>query len=67
MCVLKNIKIQIISDGICIMSPGSCPRDGTLGRRGCPGGGGQKIKHGHVAYRIDGNDVQNIMQVKFSS
>ena len=60
--------IQNISDEIFIRSPGSCPRDGTLGRWGCSGD--QKFiffKHGHVAYQIDGDDEQNRMQVKFSS
>ena len=28
----------LISDGIFILSPGSCPRGGTLGHWGCPGG-----------------------------
>ena len=57
-----------MSDKIFILSPGSCPRGGTLGRWGCPGG--QKnffFKHGHVVYHIDGDDKQNRMQVKFSS
>ena len=31
-------KIQNIWDGIFVLSPGSCPRGGTLGHRGCPGG-----------------------------
>ena len=34
----KQTKIQNISDRIFILWPGSCPRGGTLGRRGCPGG-----------------------------
>ena len=46
------------------MSPGSCPRDGTLGRWG--GKGVKKIKYGHVAYQTDGDDEQNRIQVKFS-
>ena len=52
--------------GIFILSPGSCPRGGTLG---CWGAKGVKFffKHGHVAYKIDGVDEQNRMQVKFSS
>ena len=61
--------IQNIADGIFILSPGSfgsCPRCGTLGRRGCPAGL-FFIKHGHVAYQIDGDDKQNRMQVKFLS
>ena len=50
-----------------ILSPGSCPRDGTLGRWGCPGGKKKIFKHGHVVYQIDGDDEQNRMLVKFSS
>ena len=39
LCVCSHkLKILNISDGIFILSPGSCPRGGTLGRRGCPGG-----------------------------
>ena len=68
LCVCSHkYKIHNISDGIFILSPGSCPRGGTLGRSGCPGG--QKFiffKHGHVAYQIAGDYKQNRMQVKFS-
>ena len=49
-----------------ILSPGSCPRDGTLGRWGAQGVK-KNFKHGHVVYQIDGDDEQNRMQVKFSS
>ena len=28
--------------------------------------GSKNIKHGHVAYQIDGDEEQNRMQVKFS-
>ena len=39
LCVCSHKwKIQNISDGIFILSPGSCPRGGTLGVFGCPGG-----------------------------
>ena len=39
LCVFSQMKeIQNISDGIIILSPGSCPRGGTLGHWGCPGG-----------------------------
>ena len=39
LCVCSHkLKIQNISDGIFILSPGSCPRGGTLGRWVCPGG-----------------------------
>ena len=59
---------QNISEGFFILLPGSCPRGGTFGHWGYPGG--QTIfffKHGHVAYQIDGDDEQNKMQVTFSS
>ena len=36
----------------------------TLGRWGCQGGGVIFLKHGHVAYQIDGDDEPNRMQVK---
>ena len=53
LCVCSHKwKIRNISDGIFILSPGSCTRGG---------------KHGHVEYQIDGDDGQNRMQVKFSS
>ena len=48
-----------MSDGIIILSPGSCPRGWTWGYWGYPGG--QIIsffKHGHVAYQIYGDDEQ---------
>ena len=57
--------MQNISDGIIILSPGSCPREGTLGT-----GVAQRViffKHGHVVYQIYGEEEQNRMQVKFSS
>ena len=66
-CVLTN-EIQNISDGIFILSPGSCPTGGTLGPWGCPGGQQKYVfKHGHVVYQIDDDDEQNRMQVKFLS
>ena len=44
------------------------PQGWDFGALGYPGG---QIffffKHGHVAYQIDGDDEQNIMQVTFSS
>ena len=46
--------IQNISDGIFILSPGSCPRVGFWGDGGAQGV--KKIKHGHVASKIDGDD-----------
>ena len=63
MCSHK-LKIQNISDRSFILSPGSCPRGGTLGHKGCAG---DHHFFKHVAYQIDGDDKQNRMQVKFSS
>ena len=50
---------------IFILSPGSCPRGGTLGHWGCQGGQILFFKHGHVAYQINGDEEQNRMQVTF--
>ena len=38
LCVFSHMKDTKISDGIFNLSPGSCPRGGTLGRWGCPAG-----------------------------
>ena len=58
LCVCSHKrKIENIFDRIFILSPGSCPRGRTLGRLGCPGGQQQKIKHGHVAYQINGDEL----------
>ena len=44
------------------------PQGWDLGALGVPRGSKNIFfKHGHVAYQIDGDDEQNIMQVKFSS
>ena len=63
--------IQNILDGIFILSPWSCPRDGTgvlSGAGDAQGGSKKKIfKHGHVAYQIEEDAQQNKLQVKFSS
>ena len=63
--MISQMKGTNISGGIFILSPGSCPRGGTLGCWGRQGG--QKkifFKHGHVVYQIIGDDEQNTMQVK---
>ena len=64
MCSHKR-KIKNITDGIFILSPGSCPRGGILGA-GCAQGV-IFCKNGNVAYQVDGDDEQNRMQEKFSS
>ena len=60
-CVLTNERYKTYQTGF------SCPRGGTLGCWGCPGGQKIILKNGHGAYQIDGDDEQNRMQVKFSS
>ena len=69
LCVCSHKwKIQNMSDGIFILSPGSCPMEGPWGRWGAQGFKTLGFfKHGHVAYQIDGDDKHNRMQVKFSS
>ena len=42
------------------------PQGWDFGALGAQGRGVKKIKYGHVAYQIDGDDEQNRMQVKFS-
>ena len=49
-----------------ILSPGSCPRSGTLGHWGAQGVN-YFFKYVHVANQIDGDDEQNRIQVTFSS
>ena len=67
MCVLSNERYKTYQTFFFILWPGSCPRGGTLGPWGYPGGQKKFFKHGHVAYQIDRDDEQNIMQVTFSS
>ena len=42
------------------------PQGWDLGVLGVPRGSKKMFKHGHVAYKIDGDDEQKRMQVKFS-
>ena len=61
-CVFSQMK-----DTKHILSPGSCPRGGSLGHWGYSGGSNIFFKHGHVAYQINGDDEQNKMQATFLS
>ena len=68
LCVCSHKgKIQNISDGIFILSPGSYASGVGLWGAGGAQEVKKKFKHGHVAYQIDGDDKQNRMQVTFSS
>ena len=66
MCVLRNEGYKTYQTGFSFCCPGHVPGVGYLGA-----GVAQMVKkifkHGHVAYRIDKDDEQNRMQVKFSS
>ena len=66
-CVLTNKRYKTYQTGFASCRLGHAPGVGLWGV-GCPGegGGSKKIKYGHVAYQIDGDDEQNRMQVKFS-
>ena len=48
-------KIQNMSDGIFILSPGSCPGVGLWGTEEPRGSNNFVFKHCHVAYQIDGD------------
>ena len=59
--------MQNISDGIFYSVDWVMPQGWDFGALGCPGGQKLFLKHGHVAYQIDGDDKQNRMQVTSSS
>ena len=66
MCVLTNERYKTYQTGFSFCCLGNAPGVGLWGA-----GGAQVVKkiiffkHGHVAYQIDEDDEQNIMQVKF--
>ena len=63
MCVLTNERYKTYQTGFSFSCMGHVPGVGLL-----VAGGAQMVnfifKHGHVAYQIDEDDEQNIMQVK---
>ena len=70
-CVLTNERYKQMKDIKHIRwdfhsVPWVMPQGLDLGALGVPRGS-KKIKHGHVAYQIDGDNKQNRMQVKYSS
>ena len=66
MCVLTNERYKAYQTVFLFCHLGHAPGVGLLGT-----GGAQGVnfffKHGHVAYQIDRDDEQNLMQVTFSS
>ena len=66
-CVITNERYRTIQTEFSLCSLGQAPGVGLWGA-GVPMWSKKVIfKHGHVAYQIDEDDVQNRMQVKFSS
>ena len=65
-CVLKNERYKTYQMGFLFFRLGPAPGVGLWGV-GVPRGQKKNFKHGHVAYQMDGDDEQNIIQVKFSS
>ena len=65
MCVLTNERYKTYQTRFSFCQLGHDPGVRLWGL-GVPRGS-KKIKHGHVAYQIGGDDEQNKMQVKVSS
>ena len=61
-CVLTNERYKTYQTGFSFCRLCQAPGVGLWGPRGAQG-----VKHGHVAYQINGDDEQNRMQAKFSS
>ena len=68
LCVCSHkLKIQNISDGFFYSVAWVMPQGWDFWALGVPRGvKKKKLKHGHVAYQMDGDDMQNRMQVTFS-
>ena len=64
-CVLINERYKTYKTEYSFCRLGHATGVGLWGVGGAQGA--KKIKHGHVAYQIDGDDKQNRMQVKSSS
>ena len=68
LCVFSQMKDTKHIRRDFILSPGSCPRGGTLGGWGCPGGQNFFFSNMVMWYiKSNKDDEQNRMQVKFSS
>ena len=62
-CVFTNQRYKTYKTGFTLCRLGLAPGVGLWGVGGAQGV--KKIKHGHVAYKINGDDEQNRMQVEF--
>ena len=65
-CVLTNESYKTYPTGFSLCRLCHAPW-WDFGGTGVPRGSKIILKHGHVAYQLDGDDEQNRMQVKFSS
>ena len=66
-CILTNERYKTYQTRFSFCRLGHAPGVGLWGA-GVPRGSNKKFfKHGHGAYKIDGDDEQNRMHVKFSS
>ena len=65
-CVLTNERYKTYQTGFSFCCLGHAPGVGLWGAVGAQVDN-LFFKHGHVAYQINEDDEQNIMQVKFSS
>ena len=66
-CVLTNERYKTYQTGSLFCRLGHIPGVGLWGTGGSQGVKFFFLKHGHVAYQIDGDDKQNRMQVTISS
>ena len=66
-CVLTNERYKTYQTRFLFCLLGHAPWVGLWGTGGTQGVKRNFLKHGRVAYQIDGDDEQNKMQVTFSS
>ena len=67
LCVFTNERYKTYQTGFLFCRLGHAPGVGLWGTGGTQGVKQIFFKHGHVAYQIDGDDVQNKMHITFLS
>ena len=65
-CVLINERYKTYQTGFLFCRLGHAPGLGLWGTGDAQGFKNLFFKHGHVAYKIDGDDEHNIWEVKLS-